>query len=228
MAEKGQILDLMKHVAGMTADDDKARAYDERQYQQLAKARRARRAEILDREMPGVLSALGRRTAIEEHRPLTIAADLVLSWASKPASDITRITPALCIVGERGHGKTVAGAWLVADYDGRYAKADDLVRLHRAQYGEDRDRWESLLSARWLVVDEIGAESSDLARVRAMLEALIDQRQSPRRRTLLLGNITRAEFHARFSDRAESRWSEMGYTLELRAGRDMRRRGNAR
>lgn len=224
MAEKAQILDLMKHVASMTADDSRAREYDESRYQQLAKARRARRAEILDREMPGTLSAIGRRTAIEEHRPLTIAADLVLSWASKPASDLTRITPALCIVGERGHGKTVAAAWLIADTDGRYCKADDLVRLSRAQFGEERERWESLVGARWLVVDEIGAEAGELARVRTMLEALIDQRQSPTRRTLLLGNITRAEFRDRLSDRAESRWSEMGYTLELKAGRDMRRR----
>lgn len=224
MAEKAQILDLMDHVAKLTQDDDRARAYDESRYVQLAKARRARRCEILDREMPGVLSTIGRRTAIEEHRPLTIAADLVLSWACKPVSDLTRITPALCIVGERGHGKTVGAAWLIADTDGRYAKAEDLVRLSRAQFGEERERWESLVSARWLVVDEIGAETSDLARVRAMLESLIDQRQSPIRRTLLLGNISRAEFRERLSDRAESRWSEVGYTIELKAGRDMRRR----
>lgn len=212
----GTLLDLISDGLRV-ASDYEIRRYDQERHEQLAKARRARRAEILERE--GVpLSPAGRLTVVHEIQPHPEACATILRWTATPSAP-----PFLAVVGERGLGKTVAAAWWVASVDGRYVKARELARLYRAQWGDDHERWRGYLRARYLVVDEVGTEDErDRDTVRAMLEELIDERQS--RRTLLLGNITAKQFGERLTARAADRWSECGYTMELRAGRSMRRR----
>lgn len=198
------------------------RAFEHRQHEDAMRARRARRAEILDREMPGELSTEGRRAAIVEMQPHPVAASMILSWANRAVAD--RITPALCVVGERGVGKTVAAAWWIADTDGRYVLSTELVRLWKAEWGTDREAWVSLKRARTLVVDEVGGERHRIEDVRGMLEELVNARQNANTRTLFLGNITARQWAERLTPRAASRWNEVGYTLELSAKLDMRRR----
>lgn len=215
----------MLRAAGLRgpASDAEVAAWESRRdferWREEGKARRLRRAEILDRELPGELTDDGRRTVVHEMRPHPLTADLVLSWGAAKDGPC-----ALAVVGERGVGKTVAAAWWVADTDGRYVLSSELVRLWSAQYGPDRDRWESLKRARALVVDEIGGERQRLDDVRAMLEELINARQGSRTKTLLLGNITKAQWEQRLTPRAASRWQSVGYTLELTSRVDMRRR----
>jgi hypothetical protein len=212
----GTLLDLISDGLRV-ASDYEIRKYDHERHEQLAKARRARRAEILDRE--GVpLSPIGRATVVHEMQPHPEACSTILRWTTTQGAP-----PFLACVGERGHGKTVAGAWWVADRDGRYVKARELARLYRAQFGDDHARWRGYLGARCLVIDEVGTEDErERDVVRAMLEEVVDERQS--RRTLLLGNITARQFAERLTARAADRWAECGFTLELKAGRSMRRR----
>lgn len=212
----GTVLDLISDGLRV-ASDYEIRRYDHERHEQLAKARRARRAEILERE--GVpLSPAGRLTVVHEVQPHPEACSTILRWTATPAAP-----PFLAVVGERGLGKTVAAAWWVADRDGRYVKARELARLYRAQWGDDHERWRGYLRSKCLVVDEVGTEDErDRETTRAMLEELIDERQS--RRTLLLGNITGKQWADRLTARAADRWTECGYTMELRAGRSMRRR----
>lgn len=217
------IIEGLKASIPGPASETEIALYEGAQYAQLAKARRARRAEILDREMPGELDDIGRRAAVCEMRPHPLSTDLILSWAGKPASE-DGVTPALCVVGERGVGKTVAAAWWIADTDGRYVLSSELVRLWLTQWGPDREKWESFKRSRCLVVDEVGGERQRPEDVRGMLEDLINARQGAKTRTLYLGNITSAQWHARLTARAASRWEAVGYTLELTARTSMRRR----
>lgn len=211
----GTLLDLISDGLRV-ASDYEIRRYDHERHEQLMKARRARRAEILEREAVP-LSPLGRRTVVHEIQPHPEACALILRWASTPTAP-----PLFACVGERGLGKTVGAAWWVADRDGRYIRSRELARLHASRHRDDRDRWASYARARFLVVDEVGADDGDERdTVRAMLEELVDCRQS--RRTLFLGNITARQWSDRLTARAQDRWSEVGYTLELRAGRSMRR-----
>lgn len=216
---------LKRSIPGPASDAEIAR-YDGAQFAQLAKARRARRDEILEREMPGELDDIGRRTAVCEMRPHPLSTDLILSWASRSAAEGAEgaVTPALCVVGERGVGKTVAAAWWIADTDGRYVLSTELVRLWLTHWGPDREKWESLKRARVLVVDEVGGERHKPEDVRGMFEELINARQGSKTRTLILGNITRTQWEARLTARAISRWESIGYTLELSARTSMRRR----
>lgn len=213
----GTLLDLIADGLRV-ASDYEIRAYDHERYEQLAKARRARRAEILERE--GVpLSEVALRSVVAELQPHPEACALILRWAAK--QDAPRL---FALVGEKGLGKTAGAAWWIASVDGRYIKARELARLHASRHRDDTERYRGYLRAKYLVIDEVGAEDDRVTvdGVRACLEEVVDERQT--RRTLLLGNVTRAQFEARLTSRAADRWAESGYTMELRAGRSMRRR----
>lgn len=217
MTKPGTLLDLIADGLRV-ASDYEIRRYDDERYEQLAKARRARRAEILDRE--GVpLSEVAMRSVVCELQPHPEACALILRWAAK--TDAPRM---FACVGEKGLGKTAGAAWWVASTDGRYVKVRELARLHASRHRDDADRFRGYLRAKHLVLDELGAEDDRVTvdGVRACLEEVIDERQT--RRTLILGNITSAQFQVRLTSRASDRWAESGYTLELKAGRSMRRR----
>lgn len=217
MTKTGTLLDLISDGLRV-ASDYEIRAYDHERHEQLAKARRARRAEILERE--GVpLSEMAHRSVVCELQPHPEACALILRWAANGAAPRM-----FACVGEKGLGKTAGAAWWVASTDGRYIKARELARLHASRHRDDADRFRGYLRAKVLVIDEVGAEDDRVTvdGVRACLEEVIDERQT--RRTLLLGNITSAQFQARLTSRASDRWAESGYTLELKAGRSMRRR----
>ncbi len=96
--------------------------------------------------------------------------------------------PILTLIGERGRGKTIAAAWLLASEGGRYVHAEELCRLHAARFGPEREECARILRTGVLVVDELGTEE-DRARAAAMLYDVVDRRQG-RKLTLLLGNMT--------------------------------------
>ena len=215
---------VMNRISQVAADPTRIDEYERRHGEtarsmQMAKARRMRRRDILDRESVPLTEA-GMTSVVNEMQPHPQACALILRWAAN--SNAPRM---LAFVGDRGQGKTVGAAWWTADVDGRYVKLRELVRLHRAQWGDDHERWRSYMGAKHLVVDEVGSEKAEERQAaQAAIADLVDDRLRVGLRTLFLGNITAEQWDARMDARTADRWLEVGYTLELAKGRSMRQR----
>ena len=101
----------------------------------------------------------------------------------------------LMLVGDLGVGKTIAAWWGVAQRGGRYVTAMELVRAGSF----DRDFWESLRTAPFVAIDELGMEAVDQSGwFLANLYDLLDHRLSRSRKTALLSNLDAAAFKARY------------------------------
>lgn len=216
---------VMGRISQVAADPTRIDEYERRhgetaRSEQMAKARRMRRRDILDRECVPLTEA-GMFSVVNELQPHPEACAMILRWAANTAAP--RL---LAFVGDRGQGKTVGASWWVANVDGRYVKLRELVRLHRAQWGDDHERWRSYMGAKNLVVDEVGSEKAEERQAaQAAIADLVDDRLRVGLRTLFLGNITAEQWDARMDARTSDRWLEVGYTLELAKGRSMRNRG---
>ncbi len=142
--------------------------------------------------------------------------------ASAPAIDHVKewlgtSIPMLALFGGRGVGKTVAAAFLLARQAGSYVEADELVRLRTAGFGPDRERYERLLQASVLVVDELGLErNEEIARL--AMHDVVNKRQRSRTRTLALGNLDHAAFTARYDSRTHDRMREVAIIRGLVGG----------
>lgn len=136
--------------------------------------------------------------------------------------------PVLVLLGGIGTGKTVAGAWLMAQHamSGRrgvasYVKMRALANLYRAGFGDDAKEFAEILRAPLLVVDELTTErDADLGR--AALHEVIDERASRRRPTLLLANRTKDEIAKHYDARTIDRLRESAVVVTL-AAKSMRK-----
>jgi hypothetical protein len=138
--------------------------------------------------------------------------------AMRAAQAFTTSTRSLLLLfGGPGAGKTVAACWCLLrarsrkDYResewqldpsrGMFVRGAEIARLSRF---DDRRRWEQMLSVRWLVVDDLGAQAGgDYMAER--LDELIDTRYSEQRRTVITCNIAPGELRERLGDRIVSR-----------------------
>lgn len=106
--------------------------------------------------------------------------------------------PLVVLAGPRGVGKTVAACYALAKWGGKYLTAYQFARP-----GLDIDE---LKRERAIVVDQLGRENVGASEFAlASLEELIDARYANRRLTLLVGNITREQFEARYGGIIEDR-----------------------
>jgi DNA replication protein DnaC len=97
----------------------------------------------------------------------------------------------LVLAGARGVGKTLAACWALRELGGSYLTAYQFARP-----GLDL---EALKGKRCVVVDQLGRENvsaSDFCL--SQLEELIDARYANRRLTILVANLTREQFVARY------------------------------
>jgi hypothetical protein len=142
----------------------------------------------------------------------------------------TDVAPVLVLSGRPGCGKTVAGAWALAQRGGRYRTASQLARIFAATYGPLLEEQESLTRAPLLIVDDIGGEH-DGERLGAALLELIDARQhsATRYRTVLTTNLSRDQLAHRYpSERLASRLNDPGIVVWVSdAGPDLRKGGRS-
>jgi DNA replication protein DnaC len=98
----------------------------------------------------------------------------------------------LVLAGPAGRGKTFAAAWTVAQREGRYALAHDLVTA-----GSFDPIWRELAAAPVLALDEVGAEYRNAA-FDASLYALLNARHAHERKTVICTNLDAAGFMSRY------------------------------
>jgi hypothetical protein len=128
----------------------------------------------------------------------------------------------LALVGDMGTGKTTAAAAVVFSRldigPAVYVRERVLERwLNFARY---EDEWDRAVNCATLVIDELGtATRKDEARM-ALLE-ICDSRMSGRKRTIVIGNLSAADFAAYVDKRLYSRWLEIGTVAHVE-GEDRR------
>lgn len=188
---------------------------------EAARARRER-ADRIEQLGLGQLLADDALTALaDDALASTEALDRVRRWVAYQAGPRARGSrPIVLLLGPPGIGKTVAAAWLLLSEGGRYVHASELAVLHGARWGAERARYEQLLAARVLVVDELGTEGDRHAL--AAIHDVVDRRQSAPRLTLLLGNLRRSELRQRYDARTIDRLRAVATVIELE-GESMRR-----
>lgn len=208
----GDVIAEAMSAASWVSDDEVARYEAERDRDQRLRL-------LHDLGLAGRLTARMVRALAADRLDATEALDTVRRWVAYASGPQPRgPRPILALIGEMGRGKTVAAAWLAVHEAARYVEAEELVRLASARFGEERQAWDRIVSARTLVVDEVGTED-DKGRARAAYRRLIDQRHD--RLTLLSGNVSRAELRALLDPRTVDRVREMGAVVELE-GESMR------
>jgi len=163
--------------------------------------------------------APGRGDAVLERTDALVA---VARW-HRPESASRSV---LALLGDMGTGKTTAAmvAALRALQRGEsvvYVKEPTLLRWRR--YVSQAPHVERLMSAGLVIVDELGtADARDADQARTAVLEVVDDRLAVGR-TMLLGNLAREAFGARYDARLADRMREVGLVIECR-GASMRGR----
>jgi hypothetical protein len=151
---------------------------------------------------------------------------LVMSWherfhGRRPGAHV----PIVVLLGPTGRGKTVAGAWLIAEEGGKYVSALELAKRLCTMHWRDANWSAEVLSARVVVLDDVGTEpeSDRDAAIAAMFEFVNKRQALAKAFTLITANLTRAEFDARYGERTVARIMHSGRFVEAK-GQDLRRK----
>lgn len=120
------------------------------------------------------------------------------------------------IIGKMGTGKTTAAmaAALKALLRGEavvYVKEPTLVRWRK--YVSLDEHMGRAMCAGLLIIDELGTETKHIEEASSAILEAVDDRLAVGR-TMLIGNLTRAEFRARYDDRLTDRLREVGVVNE--------------
>lgn len=150
----------------------------------------------------------------------------VRSWDNKRCT-LSYSFGVLVLVGLKGQGKTVAGAWLLAKHGpGLYCSAEALRASFKATAAVDRGLWRRALRTRVLVIDELGREA-DAETADAALFDIINSRRGRAGReqlwTLLMGNLSEEAFRARYDDITVDKIEQQGAIITVR-GENLRTR----
>ena len=231
--EFAAILDALR-ASGAVASDEEIAAYEAQQRRELRhEALMASGLHLPDEDRAMVLS--GR---LDKTKP---ACATVATWARgapRPGQPVDGCTPGILVLcGGMGTGKTVAAAWWLSHVRGKAVTIHEAVRTYsawkRASAGrvleEARDALERLARIDCLLLDELGQESdSDAEGAREVLHWIVDRRQSKRRRTLILTNLSTRDLGDRFvrgvyDARTADRLRTVGQVVQV-AGASMRGR----
>lgn len=148
--------------------------------------------------------------AIVRGEPLqaTGALDIVQRWYRSTSK------PTLIVAGNPGCGKSVAAAWLIAEAGGIWLRAERARRAYVSNFGPDLDKLSEALSARMLVVEDVGTEL-DSQSFGGFLCELLEQRKSSHHRTLITTNLGRGAWATMYGDeRVASRLGKKGAASE--------------
>jgi DNA replication protein DnaC len=184
---------------------EKARAEDELAARREADAKReaaAARPRLIGRGVPARLADAILRGALEETDAIRLAKAFTASRRT-----------ILVISGVRGAGKTVAAAWLVAQYP--FARFIDVSRLARLSRYSEEDM-APLEECALLAIDDLGTEyADDKGSFMATLDGLVNARYADERRTVITTNLQANTFKARYGERIADRIREAGRFVEL-------------
>jgi hypothetical protein len=225
------MLDSMRE-AGAFATEEQVAEYERAQRRELrVQALASSGLHLPDEDRRLVLSGRLDRTKV--------ACATVATWARgapKPGQPTVGCTPGILVLcGGVGTGKTLAAAWWLSHVRGRALTIHEAVRVYtrwkRATYKPEQaeEALERIARIDCLVLDELGQESdSDAETAREVLHWIVDRRQSARRRTLIITNLTSSDLGARFvrgdyDGRTADRLKAHGQVVEV-AGESMRRR----
>lgn len=195
------ILDDLR-ARGAVATDEQIAAYEAQQRRDLRRdALASSGLHLPDDDRRLVLSG-----KLDKTKP---ACAIVATWARgapKPGQPTVGCTPGILVLcGGVGTGKTVAAAWWLSHVRGKALTIHEAVRIYtkwkRASYRaeEAEAALERLARIDCLLLDELGQESdSDAEGAREVLHWIVDRRQSCRRRTLVLTNLSTSDLGDRF------------------------------
>jgi DNA replication protein DnaC len=165
----------------------------------------------------------------------TFAIKVAREWyESLKDGDYKRAKGYLVLYGQTGRGKTVAGAYVIAQMGGIYVEAEELREaMTGGRFTEKRRTL--ILESRFVMVDDLGTEENDDKAQRALF-SFVNQRQGLKRGlTLITSNlalekvvengIERSDkaFKTRYDDRIIGRLYHAGRFVEA-VGPDLRRR----
>lgn len=171
--------------------------------EQLAQARWSRAAN-LDRAKDcrvtdDVREALVSRNGLRD----TASRSAVRVWI-----DDAQARPWLVLSGGTGCGKSVAAAEYVAEHGALWVRAELLVRVFQANFGDQFEQQELIRDCRDLVLDDIGSEAEPLKMCSVLIE-ILDARKSRRQRTIVTTNLGKRAFAERYAnERLISRLAE--------------------
>lgn len=138
---------------------------------------------------------------------------------ARKAERCPRIT---ALLGGTGCGKTMAGAWLVAEEGGVYVSALELRKRLVSGHWRDTEWAERVLRSRIVVLDDVGTESGDAEASAAVFELVNKRVGQEGGLTLITGNLSVAEFVERYGERTARRIEHAGVFIEAK-GADLRR-----
>ena len=120
-----------------------------------------------------------------------------------------RVKPWFVLSGATGSGKSIAAADKVADTGGLWVRADQVVRLYWANFGDQYEQQQALRDTHLLVIDDLGCEL-DASRMLPALLDLLDSRKSARSHsTVVTTNLNKKAFSERYAnERLSSRMVE--------------------
>lgn len=152
--------------------------------------------------------------------------NVVMSWRERFRGIRPGVhVPIVALLGPRGRGKTVAGAWLIAEEGGHYVSALDLCKRLLSGHWKDSSWSDQVLRSRVVVLDDVGTEpEKDRNDAMAAMFEFVNRRQAlARGLTLITANLTRADFDERYGERTVDRIMHVGVFVEAK-GEDLRRK----
>jgi DNA replication protein DnaC len=209
------MIDQLRRAVG-TVSDDEAAAHDREVKRRLAREDMRRRRDLRRERLRASELALdehdyGRIVAADLGD--TLALEAVKHWSDSR-------TPALVLLGGVGVGKSVAAGWAIGEYGGHAITAAGCAKLFGSSWSTHVARWDELLNAPLIVVEELGQEDPEKGRP-AFFE-LMNERQRMSRRTLFLGNLSTQQARSRFDARTLSRLDRIARFLQLKSQQDLR------
>jgi hypothetical protein len=176
------------------AMQDATRAEWERRWRAKAVARAEAARVPLDEDV--------RRYALLAEPPPSQALDVVrqfLAWRAARSAALggARAKALVVMLSPAGGGKTTAGAWALTWHreSALYVTAAEVSASPRTSYTDTHAPWKARITPDLLVLDEVGLERDPAPVVALMLERLAASRA-----TIVTGNLTPAQFVARYAD----------------------------
>lgn len=134
-----------------------------------------------------------------------------------------RHVPITVMMGIKGLGKTVAGAWLIAQEGGVYVSALELSKRLISGHWKDIEWSSEVVRNRVVVLDDVGTVQDDKSEVTALYE-FVNRRQSLERGlTLITTNLGKEAFAERFGERTMVKLMHVAVLAEI-TGSDLRRK----
>lgn len=233
MTDLAALLSKTMHALDFDASEERRRELEAEKAAELARHAAklaARTAKAIALSGIDVDGDMRQRIATGRIEP-TPALKATRSWWQ--AFTQKRTPRTLVLLSTVGVGKSVAAAWAVGRCgSGMAMMARDAELAYASQWGPQRERWEAFLGCRLAIVNELKTERNVETAV-GMVEELVGIRHARGLPTMLVGNLPRAEFEARYggstddaraSSRLLSRLAEHG-RIESWRGADMRRVG---